>query len=80
MNIFANLKNFLITVLNAILVFLPNSPFTQYLTVLEDSQLLKTLNWIVPIGTFITIGETWLTAVTIFYIYSVILRWVKAIE
>lgn len=59
---------------------LPRSPFRSYIDALEKQDWLSTLNWIVPIDNFIVIGEAWLTAVTIFYLYSIILRWVKAIE
>lgn len=62
-----------------ILSFLPKSPFS-----LIDNSAIKDflgyLNWIVPINSILAIGEAWLVAVGIFYIYSIALRWVKAID
>lgn len=80
MTIFNGLKNLLIRILNTVLFFLPDSPFTQYLNVLENNTLLRNINWVIPISDFIAIGEAWLAAIAIFYIYQVILRWAKAIE
>lgn len=80
MTIFNGLKNMLIKVLNTVLFFLPDSPFTKYLGVLENNTLLRNINWVIPISDFIAIGEAWLAAIAVFYIYQVILRWAKAIE
>ncbi len=35
---------------------------------------------LIPIGQIIAILETWVTAVAIYYLYSIVLRWIKAIE
>lgn len=80
MAIFNGLNAFLKKIINTVLFFLPDSPFTKYLTVMENNQLLKNLNWVFPISDFIAIGEAWLTAIAIYYIWQVLLRWAKAIE
>lgn len=58
---------------------LPTSPFQQFLTDFKDLPYLNYLNWFIPVGTFIKIGGAWLGAIGIFYLYSVIMRWVKMI-
>lgn len=74
------IKNFLISTINAVTSFLPDSPFEGVVNAISDNELLTTLNWFVPVGTFVAIGQAWLVAIALFYIYSAILRWVKAIE
>ncbi len=66
--------------LNWVLSLLPTSPFVRYINALSTVPYLAYLNWFIPIPTFLAIGQAWLTAVGIFYIYSIILRWIRAIE
>lgn len=58
---------------------LPTSPFQYYIGKLNKLPYLETLNWFIPISTFIAIGQAWLVAIGIFYLYQIILRWLKAI-
>lgn len=58
---------------------LPTSPFQQFLGDFSDIPYLGWLNWFIPIGSFIRIGIVWLSAIAIFYLYSIIMRWVKMI-
>lgn len=74
------MKELLDKFLSAVLALLPLSPFTQFIDSLEALPYLGYLNYFVPVGTFLKIGAAWLGAVALFYIYSVILRWIKAIE
>jgi hypothetical protein len=75
--------NSLIKGLGVILTFifgiLPNSPFT-YLENSPIAQFLGIINYFVPISYFISVGEIWLTAIAIYYIYQTVLRWIKAIS
>ena len=60
----------------------PASPFT-ILDELSNSEVyewLRMVNWFVPIGTFVGILEGWLACVAAYYVYQVVLRWVKVIE
>lgn len=59
---------------------LPTSPFVAYIDALETMPYLAYLNWFVPVSTFLVIGEAWLVSVGLFYAYSIILRWIRAIE
>ena len=78
--IWDGVKGLLQTMVDAVLKVLPISPFRQFLESLEDLPYLKYLNWIFPIGDFIAIAQAWLVAIGLFYLYMIILRWIKAIE
>lgn len=83
MDIFASVFNFLLDLLKGLLgivfSFLPKSPFASFLDAMEKWEFLKMLNWIVPVASFVSIGTAWLAAIGIYYAYSVVLRWLKAI-
>lgn len=64
------------------LSLLPSSPFA-FLADLSNSaiyQWLGILNWFVPIAIFVAILESWCTAILIYYVIQIALRWAKAIE
>ena len=67
------------SILSAIFVFLPKSPFTEHITEIADNEVLQYLNWFIPIADFITITAVWLSAIALYYAYQIILRWIKAI-
>lgn len=62
-----------------LMAVLPTSPFQQFLSDFADIPYLGFANWFIPIGSFIKIGKAWLIAIGVFYMYSVIMRWVKMI-
>ena len=59
---------------------LPTSPFVAYIDALEELPYLAYLNWFIPVSSFIAIGEAWLVSVGLFYTYSIVLRWIRAID
>lgn len=61
---------------------LPESPFVilDELSRSEFNEWLRILNWFIPVNTFVSILEGWLVAVAIYYVYQIVLRWVKVIE
>lgn len=65
--------------LQMVLTVLPHSPFQQYIKSLSGLPYLSTLNWFFPIGDMIVVGGVWLSAIALFYVYSVIMRWIKLI-
>lgn len=65
---------------NMIVSVLPTSPVQRYLSVFDDLPYLSWLNWFIPVSSILIVMETWLTAIALFYLYSIILRWVKAIS
>jgi len=64
---------------DSLLAVLPQSPFQNFINGIGTIPFLGFLNWFIPIGTFINIGVTWLGAIAIFYIYGIVMRWVKMI-
>ena len=68
------------TLLEWVLKLLPTSPFISFIDEIGNLPYLGWLNWFIPIGSFIAVGEAWLVSVGIFYLYSIVLRWIKAIE
>lgn len=65
--------------LDAVLSVLPLSPFSAAIASLGEVPYLGYINYFVPVGTILKIGAAWLGAITLFYLYSVLARWVKLI-
>lgn len=65
---------------NSLASVLPRSPFSQFLAQFENLPFLGFINWFIPIGTCIDILLAWLSAIALFYLYSIALRWLKAIS
>lgn len=71
------MKEILDKFLDVLLNLFPVSPFMPYISSLQDLPYLSYLNWFIPIGTFLKIGMAWLGAITAYYLYMVVARWVK---
>lgn len=79
---FDTLSDALVDFAVSVIELFPASPFT-ILDELSNSEVyewLRMVNWFVPIGTFVGIFEAWLSGVAIYYIYQIVLRWIKVIE
>ena len=74
------MKELVNTFLNGLLLLFPRSPFRSFIVSLEQLPFLGYLNWFVPVGKMVEIGTAWLVAIGMYYLYSVIARWVKLIE
>lgn len=59
---------------------LPLSPFRQFLSRFASIPHLDWLNWFVPVREILAVMSAWLVAVGLFYLYSVIMRWIKVID
>lgn len=57
---------------------LPSSPFILVERI--EIPYLNYLNWIIPIEEMIVILGYWLSAIVVYYVVQVILRWVKIIK
>lgn len=66
--------------LDFVLSVLPLSPFKDVINEMEALPYLGYLNWFIPVDRFVKIGGLWLVSIGLFYLYSIILRWIKAIE
>lgn len=63
----------------AIINFLPSSPFKQFISMFDNIPFLAELNWFLPVSEMIVVLEVWLSVVVIYYMYSAIMRWIKLI-
>lgn len=70
------LDKFLYTVLS----LFPLSPFMPAILELSSLPYLGYINWFVPVGDFIKMGTLWITAIGVYYAWSVIARWVKLLS
>ena len=64
----------------AVYKLLPTSPFRPFINKLSDLDFWGYLNWFVPVGTLIGIATAWIGVIGIYYLYQLILRWVKMIQ
>ena len=58
---------------------LPRSPVSRYLDAIEELPYLEYVNWFIPVSSILVVCETWLVCIGIYYLYSIILRWIRAI-
>lgn len=65
---------------STLMTVLPRSPFTGVITSLGNLPGLGWLNWFFPVGACLRIFAAWLVAYGTYLIYSIIMRWIKAIE
>lgn len=79
LSIFEWLLDALMDFANTLLSVLPKSPFTDFLNSFNDIPYLGFVNWFVPFRDFIYIGGLWLTVIGLFYIYQIVMRWIKVI-
>lgn len=64
----------------ALISVLPTSPFQGFISYLSSVPYLGYINWFIPMGTIINITVTWTTAIGLYYLYSVAMRWIKVIR
>lgn len=65
--------------LNFIFCLLPKSPF-KYIDNSPIAEFLSTLNFFIPVAEIIAICQAWLLVIGVYYIYQIVLRWIKAIN
>lgn len=83
MNVIINALNYVISqiggLISLIFYLLPETPFNSIYQYLNNDFFMN-LNWILPIPEILTFLVSWTTAVSLYYVISVVLRWIKAIE
>ncbi len=79
MDIFNSIGALLTKALKWVVLLLPSSPF-KMLDNTPVKDILPYINWFVPFGFIVSTLELWLVAIAGYYLYSIILRWVKAIN
>lgn len=76
------LTSFFDTAKDFLLSVLPLSPFKSFIEGIQlaiGAKYLGWLNWFVPVGQILGVLAAWLSAIALFYMYSIIMRWVKVI-
>ncbi len=76
----SGLLNGLRAVLVSVLQLLPGSPFREFIDSIAEIPYLGYLNYFIPVSDFLALLAVWGAAVGVFYVSSVILRFVKAID
>lgn len=76
----ADMSGLLDRFLDSLLSLFPMSPFTEFINTLGELPFLGYVSWFVPVGKMLAVGAAWLAAVGIYYLYSVVARWIKLIS
>jgi hypothetical protein len=77
---FGNLINGLLDAGGALLDMLPLCPFVQFQQFMLTNEILMWLNWFIPMDAIIGLVNTWLAAVTVWYVAKKGLRWANIIS
>lgn len=79
--IFKGFADLIANILNSIFSFLPDSPFRGFISNLKlPDEFLGYLNWLIPVRAIVTISEAWILCILSYYVYSQLLRLIKAIK
>ena len=70
----------LLDLVQTILSWLPQSPFSNVSLPAGISEGLGWLNWFIPVHEIFVLATAWLGAIALYYLASVMLRWVKVIS
>lgn len=79
---FDDLSQSLIDVAYTVINIFPTTPFT----IIDEMgntvvyEYLQYVNWFIDFSTIMNIFAAWLTCVAIYYVYQIVLRWIKVIE
>lgn len=79
-NLWQSITDTVYSILQSVINILPDSPFEYLCQIPEVYQIMKWVNWFLPIQFMLSSMTAWLSAITIYYIYSIIMRWIKAID
>lgn len=66
-------------IVSKLVELLPTSPFAGFIDRFAGLPWLGVLNWFFPVRACLQVMLAWLAAIALFYLYSVIMRWVKVI-
>lgn len=65
--------------ITGLLQLLPTSPFADFVAQFSNLPWLGVLNWFFPVRQCLIVMAAWLGAIALFYMYSIVMRWVKMI-
>lgn len=79
----ADLLNWMSTMVHTLgqtlIALLPVSPFRNFINSFNVPEYVGFINWFFPVSEFLAVMALWLTAISLFYLYSIIMRWIKVI-
>lgn len=76
------LSDALVSFAVSVVELFPTSPFVilDEMSKSEFYEWLRVMNWFIPVNTFVAILESWLSGIALYYVYQIVLRWIKVIE
>lgn len=80
---FDSLTDALVSLALQVINLFPASPLQPLIAQLANSGLsdwLGYVNWFIPVGTMLGILSAWLTCIAAYYVYQIILRWIRVVE
>ena len=78
MSILENLTNELITFIISVLDLFPDDPFLKVAELeVPATVVMSYVNWFIDFPFILSLTLTWCAAILGWYVYSIILRWVK---
>lgn len=80
---FDSLTDTLVSLALTVINLFPASPFAPAIASFNDSVVhtyLSYANYIVPIGTMLSILSLWIAGVSTYYVYQLILRWIRLVD
>ncbi|MBP1559722.1 MAG: hypothetical protein J6C96_00540 [Oscillospiraceae bacterium] len=77
---FEGIKDVFANAADSVIAALPKSPIVYIASNSEAKKIMGYVNFFIPIYTYISLVEAWLTAIVVYYVVSVILRWLKVVE
>lgn len=80
MGVFNNIGAFFGSCFTGILSILPDSPFVMLDKIPGFSDIMGYVNYFIPFDFAVSTLTAWLVAVGTFYLWQLLLRWIKAIE
>ena len=83
-NVISFVFNAIISLINTFMhlveTLLPESPFSNLSDLFDNVPFLGILNYFVPIGAILDIFVLWASVMLVYYVASIVLRWLKVIS
>lgn len=76
---YTGLVNVVTSFLQIVVGLLPKSPFADFIASWSPPAFLGWLNWLLPVGQILSVTAIWLTAISAYYLVSIVARWIKLI-
>lgn len=70
----------LLALVDTVLGWLPQSPFANVPSTISSADGIAWLCWFFPVHECLVLLTAWIGAVALFYLASIMLRWIKAIQ